>query len=193
MNLNFGIPQIDLSGFGFQNLNGFNMPTAPMQQSQTSSNGIGVAPQMASPGYGSTGSMASPMTAPMSNVASVPVIQPASDPNLQTGNQTSEDKQQQSFGNSLLWNGEGENRSLNYEGLGLIGSGISTLGSLYNSWQQNKLAKESFNFQKGAYETNLANERSSYNAALEDRIRGRYTMNEQNDPIIQQTIDERRI
>lgn len=51
---------------------------------------------------------------------------------------------------------------------------VQTLGSLWNSFQQNKLAKESFNFQKDAYNENLANQEQSYNTALEDRINARY-------------------
>jgi hypothetical protein len=51
---------------------------------------------------------------------------------------------------------------------------IQTLGSLWSSFQQNKLAKESFNFQKEAYYTNLANQEKTYNTALEDRISTRY-------------------
>ena len=52
--------------------------------------------------------------------------------------------------------------------------GIQTLGSLWNSYQQNKLAKESFKFQKEAYATNLANQEQSYNTALEGRINAQY-------------------
>lgn len=51
---------------------------------------------------------------------------------------------------------------------------IQTLGSLWNSFQQNKMAKESFKFQKEAYQTNLENQEKSYNTALEDRINARY-------------------
>ena len=51
---------------------------------------------------------------------------------------------------------------------------IQTLGSLWNSFEQNKLAKKAFKFQKQAFETNTRNQTKSYNTALEDRIRARY-------------------
>lgn len=56
----------------------------------------------------------------------------------------------------------------------LVLGGIQTIGSLWNSFQQQKLAKETFAFNKQAYQTNLDNQRSTYNTALEDRIRARY-------------------
>lgn len=56
----------------------------------------------------------------------------------------------------------------------LVLGGIQTIGSLWNSFQQQKLAKETFAFNKQAYQTNLDNQRSTYNTALEDRIRSRY-------------------
>ena len=60
-------------------------------------------------------------------------------------------------------------------GIGQFALGaIQTLGSLWNSFQQNKLAKESMKFQKEAFATNLANQEQSYNTALEDRINARY-------------------
>jgi len=51
---------------------------------------------------------------------------------------------------------------------------IQTLGNLWSTFQQNKLAKESFQFQKKAYYTNLENQEKTYNTALEDRISTRY-------------------
>lgn len=59
-------------------------------------------------------------------------------------------------------------------GASLILGGIQTLGSLWNSFQQNKLAKKSFALQERAFETNLANQTKTYNTALEDRINARY-------------------
>lgn len=52
--------------------------------------------------------------------------------------------------------------------------GLQALGSIWNSFQQNKIAKKSFKLQKRAFETNLANSTEVYNQALEDRIRVRY-------------------
>ncbi len=98
---------------------------------------------------------------------------------------------QQNLGNNLLWNGTGENRTLNYDGMQMIAGGLQTIGNLYMAWQQNKLAKDSLQLQRDNYETNLANQTTSYNNSLEDRIRGRYTRSQQNDPAIQAQIDER--
>ena len=52
--------------------------------------------------------------------------------------------------------------------------GIQTLGSLWSSAQQNKLAKKSFALQEESYRTNLGNQTKSYNTALEGRIRSQY-------------------
>lgn len=98
---------------------------------------------------------------------------------------------QQSFGNSLIWNGTGENRTLNYDGMQMIAGGLETIGNLYMSWQQNKLAKEALQLQRDSYESNLANSTTSYNNSLEDRIRGKYTRSQQDDPAIQAEIDAR--
>ena len=60
-------------------------------------------------------------------------------------------------------------------GYASIGLGaIQTLGSLWNSFTQNKLAKQAYNLQKQAFTANLGDSRQSYNTELEDRIRNRY-------------------
>ena len=51
---------------------------------------------------------------------------------------------------------------------------IQTLGSLWNSFQQNSVAKKSLGLQTRAFEENLANTKDTYNTNLEDRIRSRY-------------------
>lgn len=43
---------------------------------------------------------------------------------------------------------------------------LQTLGNLWNSFQQVKLAKDSLNFQKQAYQTNLASTTKDYNTRL---------------------------
>lgn len=64
--------------------------------------------------------------------------------------------------------------SFNTNNLGLVVGGIQTLGSLWNSYQQNKLAKEQIALQRQSFQTNLANNTQTYNTALEDRIRSRH-------------------
>ncbi len=58
--------------------------------------------------------------------------------------------------------------------LGMAFGGVQALGNLWNAYNQNKMAKQQFNFQKDAYRTSLADNRQTYNSALEDRIRSRY-------------------
>lgn len=44
---------------------------------------------------------------------------------------------------------------------------LQTLGNLWNSFQQVKVAKDTLKFQKEAYQTNLANTEKDYNTRLE--------------------------
>ncbi|RUX60168.1 hypothetical protein [Mesorhizobium sp. M7A.F.Ca.CA.002.12.1.1] len=52
--------------------------------------------------------------------------------------------------------------------------GLQTIGSLWQAWEANKLAKQQFSMQKNVAQTNLTNQISSYNTALEDKINSRY-------------------
>lgn len=71
-----------------------------------------------------------------------------------------------------LWrNGDG---SLNTNNIGFMLGGVQMLGNLWNSYQQHKIAKEQLGLARETYETNLANNRQTYNTALEDRIRARH-------------------
>ena len=58
--------------------------------------------------------------------------------------------------------------------LGTIIGGVEVLGSLWNSYQQHKMAREQMNFAREQWDTNLANQTQTYNTALEDRIRARH-------------------
>lgn len=58
--------------------------------------------------------------------------------------------------------------------IGAISDVIGSFGKVYAGLQANKIAKDTLNFQKESYGTNLANQISSYNMALEDRGRARY-------------------
>lgn len=66
-----------------------------------------------------------------------------------------------------------EDGSFNFGALGDVAKGIGAFGSLYMGFQANDQAADALSFQKKAYKTNLDNSISSYNLALEDRIRSR--------------------
>ncbi|MER9436702.1 hypothetical protein NKJ04_17565 [Mesorhizobium sp. M0618] len=60
------------------------------------------------------------------------------------------------------------------DGLNMALGGLKTIGSLWQAWEANKLAKQQFSMQKNVAQTNLTNQISSYNTALEDKINSRY-------------------
>lgn len=76
------------------------------------------------------------------------------------------------------------------QGLELGLQGLSTLGGLWNAWQANKLAKQSFNFTKEITNTNLNNQIKSYNTTLEDRTRARGAMEGQDQATMQSYLDK---
>lgn len=71
----------------------------------------------------------------------------------------------------LVFNSDG---GFNLQGLGSLAKGIGAFGGLWSAFQQNKLARDAFDFQKKAYQTNLTNSIQSYNTALEGRTQARF-------------------
>lgn len=70
----------------------------------------------------------------------------------------------------------GTNPETGFQSSGLVAPLAQGLGSLFQGWtgmQQLGLARDQLAFQKDAFNTNLQNQTSAYNTALEDRIRGR--------------------
>lgn len=65
------------------------------------------------------------------------------------------------------WFGEGGK-------LNTVIGGVQVLGSLWNSFQQHKMAKEQMKFAREQWDTNVQNQTQTYNTALEDRIRARH-------------------
>ena len=72
-------------------------------------------------------------------------------------------------------------------------TGLSTLGNLWGSFQSTKLAKDSFNFQKGMAERNYANQIKSYNTALTDRATTRGFVQGDSTEMTQQYINDNKL
>lgn len=73
------------------------------------------------------------------------------------------------WGKLGLWDQSG----LNWDTVQGIGQGVGALGNMWNAWQQNRLARDQFDFTKEAYNTNLDNQVQTYNTSLEDRTKAR--------------------
>lgn len=58
--------------------------------------------------------------------------------------------------------------------VGNIASLLGSIGSIYGAMKSYGLAKDSLDFSKETFRTNLENQTKSYNTALEDRARSRY-------------------
>ena len=85
------------------------------------------------------------------------------------------------FGNNMgTWN------------LGL--NAVMGLGQLWNGFQAQKLARDSFNFNKQLATTNLANQTNAYNTQLEAKARGAavYRNQDPNSAEVNKFIDDRR-
>jgi hypothetical protein len=106
-------------------------------------------------------------------------------------------------GQGMMWNGQQwtvPNQGAGATGLGwnlgtgqLAVGGLTALGNLWNSWQANQLARDSFGFQKRMGEANLANSIQSYNTQLADRARARGFTEGQNPATTQAYIDQNRL
>jgi len=66
---------------------------------------------------------------------------------------------------------------LDFDSIGSAMKGIASLGSVISAFQQNKLSRDSLNFSKEQWQTNLANQLSSYNMSVEDRAYSRAAQN----------------
>ncbi len=71
--------------------------------------------------------------------------------------------------------------------------GLGTLGNLWGSFQSNKLAKDSFNFQKSFAQQNLANQIKNYNTTLTDRATARGFVQGDSAEKTQQYIDNNKL
>lgn len=121
-------------------------------------------------------SMGMPTVSP-SNMAAVrtPMASGVNPPSPATGAPMVTSQSQGMSQGMGMGNNTGQPGFFSQNGAGQFALGaIQTLGSLWNSFQQNKMARQSFDFQKKAYETNLANQTQSYNTELTDRIQARY-------------------
>jgi hypothetical protein len=75
----------------------------------------------------------------------------------------------------------------------LLLGGLQTIGSLWNAWEQRKMAQEQFNYKKEITESNLKNQIQSYNTTLEDRSRSRAFTEGQDAATAQAYIDKNRL
>lgn len=69
----------------------------------------------------------------------------------------------------------GQNEQGNFQP-GIVSPMLGGMGALFQGWsglQQSKVAKDALNFQKQAFQTNLANQTQSYNTQLEDQYKAR--------------------
>lgn len=71
----------------------------------------------------------------------------------------------------------GPDGNFSWANAGSLTKALGGLGQVWAAFQANKLAKDSLNFQKESYQTNLANQIASYNMALEDRAYARAAQN----------------
>lgn len=81
--------------------------------------------------------------------------------------------------------GLGKNLQTLQAGVGLL----SGAAGVWNALQQNKLAKQNFNYQRGLMDTNLANSIRSFNLSLDDKMRSRQVVEGMSDSERQAYMD----
>jgi hypothetical protein len=93
----------------------------------------------------------------------------------------------------MAGNGQGNFLGMGPNAFGNILGTVQVLGSLWNSFQQHRIAKEQLALSRRAFETNLANNTKTYNTALEDRIRSRYHTEGRPEGQAEQYLDANRL
>lgn len=71
--------------------------------------------------------------------------------------------------------------------------GLGSLAGIWSSMNQNKLAKDQFNFQKDFANTNLNNSIKSYNTSLEDRLNSRGAVEGRSAEFTNDLVNQRRL
>lgn len=104
-----------------------------------------------------------------------------SDMNLQTGS----DEINTGIGGNNFWSKDG--------GANIALGGVAVLGNLWNSYQQQKIAKDQLKFAQKQWNTNLSNQKQTYNTALEDRIRSRHTYSGKDENQTQEYLTKNRL
>lgn len=75
----------------------------------------------------------------------------------------------------------------------LVLGGIQAIGNIWAAMEAQKLGREQFDFTKGITNTNLANQITSYNTTLADRIKSRSFTEGRPDGYAEQYIDENKL
>jgi hypothetical protein len=75
----------------------------------------------------------------------------------------------------------------------LVLGGIQAIGNIWAAMEAQKLGREQFNFQKGITNTNLANQITSYNTTLADRIKSRSFTEGRPDGYAEQYIEDNKL
>ena len=70
---------------------------------------------------------------------------------------------------------------------------LKSIAGIYGAYKYYSLAKDQFNLQKTAFETNLKNSTKSYNTALEDRTRARAAYHGWSEDKINDTVNKHKL